>query len=153
MTGIKIVSHNHGSHGPRHDPYAYDSYGMELPNGKHGVFVVSGLGTWWQSNSSREQIMLPDSETDKCPKHFPKWDEPIADLGVSTKDLWAALREQIPEYMSACPHCGYEGEVDEEEGYVEPWCGSEPGFPGESFDRCLNCGKIIDTVFCPQAIE
>jgi len=114
-----------GVEGPRHDPYSYEEYVVEI-NDKMIVFH-SGLDCWLSING-REIPRLYGKRFGVLPYLMFK-----NMTGIDPNDF-VDLYER--KYRRCCG----------------PRLEDIPGFPGETLIVCSSCGKVVDTCFNKQAI-
>jgi hypothetical protein len=132
------VSHRSGSEGPRHDPYHYDEYTLNRPNGDT-IVIHSGLANWCKLKRDNK-IVLEAECTHALPE---KLFETYA--GVSFRKFEKAFNS-IPERKLRTHFC-----FGLNRSYKDFKCVS--GYPGETLLVCSHCNDVIDSSFDRSAIE
>jgi hypothetical protein len=122
-----------GREGPRHDPYGYDEITVHRADGAH-VTLHEGLGTWIEFKDARGTGNKLD-ERDAPRAQIDAAFERVA--GVSVE----AARKAYRALRSRCRNCG-----GRETKFAR-------GYPGESFELCVQCGHVVDSHFDLSAVE
>jgi hypothetical protein len=122
-----------GSEGPRHDPYGYEEITVHRADGAH-VTLHEGLGTWIEfkdacgTGNKLDERDVPRTQIDAAFERV---------AGVSVE----AARKAYRALRSRCRNCG-----GRETKFAR-------GYPGESFELCVQCGHVVDSHFDLSAVE
>lgn len=119
-----------GSEGPAHDRYGYTEVRVAR-TGRPVVVAHMGLTIWLMAGHRKYEFIGPEKEALKALEIGFEAEAGVT-IGVATR----AYRR----VKSRCP-CGCR-----EFKYVS-------GYPGETFQVCDRCGKVIDTDFDVKAVE
>ena len=117
-----------GTEGPTHDPYSYEELTVITPRGK--VVLHEGLSVWLKHNDVKvdQPLNTPYEEYERWIRE----DVFKAVTGYSREQI-ARIARRLKE---RCPYCK-----------VNSGRHHEPGFPGEHFEVCDNCNKIVGGYF------
>jgi hypothetical protein len=119
-----------GSEGPRHDPYSYGELTVKTP--KHKVMIHEGLACF---------VVVDGKRSDATRKTYDKFSK-VSDrllkrwTGYTRKQIGRIHRKSKEQ----CPFGGRHETID------------MSGFPGEHFQVCQKCDKIVDSYFNESAI-
>ena len=119
-----------GEEGPKHDPYSFTEYETDV-NGHRTVFHFGALGSWLKIGHNTKIFF--DHQN-----HFPH------SVQVEFERLVGRTIESIDDELNRPPVCPDHPEADTI---------SQAGYPGESFECCSVCGKVVDTHFNRSAVE
>lgn len=131
------VQHRSGQEGPRHDPYHFDEFTLNRPNGDT-IVLHTGLATWARLQRG-DKVILQNTDADVAHKLFEFF------AGVSQK-AFAKAWYSLPQRRLRNHYCGG---VRRSQRDFE--CAS--GYPGESFVICSHCKGMIDFEFDRSAVE
>jgi hypothetical protein len=121
-----------GNEGPSHDPYSYEEYTVETPQGK--TVLRSGLGT---------VLTFNDIEVSLADYSFEDQGKLVRGSLFFMQTGWTLqqIRRIARKAKERCRKCGGRKTV------------TDSGYPGETFECCAKCGNVMDTFFCSSAIE
>lgn len=144
MKGVLVerkLSSRTGSEGPRHDPYGYHEYTVEIQiNGfKNVITYHCGLGEWLEINGDRIDHGSFNSwgkEYDQGTKILDNIFEDVAGFEIGK------FEEYLNEIDSRNRRCCDKPRLE--------WV---HGFPGEHLLICQTCHKIVDSQFVRSEVE
>ena len=125
---MSSVTIEYGEEGPKHDPYGWTE--ITVTRGLSTVTLHEGLDRW---------LRTPTGET------WGHYDEADGMLIERLFELYAgisisAARRAYDKYRSKCRECGCRETK------------SVAGYPGETFELCVQCGAAVDYHFNESAI-
>lgn len=125
-----------GAEGPTHDPYSYEEISVRVPGCE--VMIHTGLACFIELNGEKFDIPIVKSVVD-YDKNFAATAEfvLVSKIGYTREQLERMSRKA----KSRCPKGGTHDIV------------SESGYPGEHFDVCLKCDRIVNNYFNSSAVE
>lgn len=125
---MSSVTIEYGEEGPKHDPYGWTEITVDRPNGV-SVTIHYGLAEW---------VRTPEGTKIDSRTNDP---ERIARIFTTYAGVTPQIAERAyQKYRSKCRECGC------------PETESKAGYPGETFDVCVNCGAMVDYHFNESAI-
>jgi hypothetical protein len=130
-----------GREGPRHDPYGYEEITVHRADGAH-VTLHEGFGTWIEFKDARGMGNKLDElnsahRSVQAALYQLILDRALGDAGISVE----AARKAYRTLRSRCRNCG-----------GRETCFAH-GYPGESFELCVQCGHVVDSHFDLSAVE
>lgn len=125
-TGSGYVSIRTGTEGPAYDPYSWTEYTVK--RNRKETTLHMGLGFWMEITSGRRIEPTRRRSEKAVVEQFEKR------IGISLK----ALEKAIDHVPKCCSKMAPE---------------EHPGFPGEHFTICANCGEHLDYYFNIGEVE
>lgn len=129
------VTRRNGREGPSHDPYAFEE--IRIDNGTHAMTIHVGLAIW---------IEIDDDEREFVPSAY--YDEPDAWLEEHAQMCFGWSLKQIARFEQRALDSRWRG-CEKGGRHVTT---TKDGFPGETFDVCERCNKIVDSQFFESAV-
>ena len=130
------ISFNRGTEGPRHDPYSYEEVIVER-KGREDITLHAGLGVWMTIGGARISASFSMVEREVMDRFVELVGYKPDQLRRFAQRAYAA---RVKQQHASCKHHGNATR-------------SVTGYPGETFEVCLDCGQIVDSHFNRSAIE
>lgn len=126
------VERRTGAEGPRNDPYSFEEYDVRTDQAT--VVLHQGLGCWIQVNGSERECFYGDRETTESQQAFARAS------GWTVQQIERIVRRASEAKWRCCPAGGHHETH------------SVDGYPGESLEVCVKCGKVVDSDFSESAV-